>query len=97
MAQRKGELTKGAIDRDYPHQVELCADPTTGKNYDAALAFCRGLSLAPRGHSRRKDNTDYNVWCFADPAHADAFQARFGGDRLTARRRDRHRPSRNSH
>lgn len=84
MAQRKGEITKGAIDRDYPHQVELRADLTTGKNYDIALAFCRDLTLASRGHSRRKENTDYNVWCFADPAHADAFQARFGGERKTA-------------
>ena len=82
MTRRKGEMTKGAIDRDYPHQVELRVDLTTGKNYDLALAFCGGLSLAPRGHSRRKDNTDYNVWCFADPADADAFQAKFGGERL---------------
>lgn len=84
---RKGEMTKRALDREYPHQVELRADLTTGKNYEAALTFCRGLSLAPRGHSRRKNDTDYNVWCFADPAHADALQARFGGERSTAARR----------
>jgi len=54
---RKGEMTKRALDRDYPHQVELRADLTTGKNYDIALAFCHGLSLAPRGHHRRKGDT----------------------------------------
>src|ERR1700674_1156523 len=73
MARRKGELSKGAVDRDYPHQVELRADLTTGKNYDIALAFCRNLTLAPRGHSRRKENTDYNVWCFADPESRGCF------------------------
>jgi hypothetical protein len=87
MSYRKGEITPRIIDRDFPHQVELRADLTTGKNYDVALEFCRDLSLAPRGLSRRKNNTDYNVWCFADPAHADAFQARFGGERQTVRPR----------
>lgn len=81
---RKGEMTKRALDRDYPHQVELRADLTKGKNYDAALAFCRDLSLAPRGHHRRKNDIDYNVWCFADQTHADIFQARFGGEGKTA-------------
>ena len=80
MARRKGEMTEGAIDRDYPHHVELRADLTTDKNSDAALAFCRGLTLALRGHHRRKGDIDYNVWCFANPAHANAFLARFGGD-----------------
>ena len=91
MTRRKGEMSKGAVDRDYPHQVELRADLTTGKNCDAALAFCRGLTLAPRGRSRRKENTDYNVWCFADPAHADAFQARYGGQRGEARKSGAHK------
>jgi hypothetical protein len=85
MTRRKSELTKGAIDRDYPYQVELRADLTTGKKYNAALAFCRDLSLAPRGHHRRKNDIDYNVWCFADQAHADIFQARFGGKAMTAK------------
>jgi hypothetical protein len=58
MARRKGEMTEGAIDRDYPHHVELRADLTTDKNSDAALAFCRGLTLALRGHHRRKGDID---------------------------------------
>jgi len=41
---RKGEMTKGAVDRNYPHQVALRADQTTGKNFDLAHEFCRGLS-----------------------------------------------------
>jgi hypothetical protein len=86
MSYRKGEITKGGIDRDYPHQVELRAGVTTGKNHKIAREFCLHLSLAPRGHSRRKNDIDYNVWCFADPAHADAFKARFGGERSAAKK-----------
>lgn len=82
---RKGEMTKGAVDRDYPHQVVLRAELTVGKNFDLAREFCRDLSLSPRGHCQRKMDVDYNIWCFADPAHADAFQERFGGERLTAK------------
>jgi hypothetical protein len=49
MSYRKGELTGRAVDRDYPHQVELPADLTTGRNNNVAQEFCRDLSLAPRG------------------------------------------------
>jgi hypothetical protein len=87
MTYRKGEMTKGAVDRNYPHQLELRADVTMGKNFDLANKFCRRLSLSPRGHCRRRNDVDYNIWCFADPAHANAFQARFGGERLTAKAR----------
>jgi hypothetical protein len=63
---RKGEMTKGAVDRNYPHQVELRADLTTGKNFDLAQEFCRDRSLAPRATARRP-------WVMLEADMADPF------------------------
>ena len=34
MSRRKGELTSGRINREWPYQVALPADQLLGKNYD---------------------------------------------------------------
>jgi hypothetical protein len=39
MTRRKGELTAGAIDREWPHQVALPADKMAGKNYAITYDF----------------------------------------------------------
>jgi hypothetical protein len=77
---RKGELSKARIDCEWPHQVALPAHQCTGRNFVTIRLFCEGLSLCPRGHSFRRDTTDFNVFCFAERAHAEQFQARFGGE-----------------
>ena len=87
MVRRKGELTRQGVDRGWPHQVALSADACTGKQYDVKHEFCRNLSLCPRGRSFRRDDQDFLVFCFADPAHADLFHERFGGERIEAQSR----------
>ena len=82
MSRRKGELTSGRINREWPHQVALPADHLLGKNYDVTYGFCRDLSLCPRGHTVRRDDVTYSVLCFADPTHADLFCERFNGERF---------------
>ena len=85
MSQRRGEVTRQAIDRDWPHQVEVPATICMGHQYAVVHDFCRGLSLAPRnGRSTRRDDADWLRFAFAKPDDADAFQAWFGGRRLTA-------------
>ena len=37
---RKGELSKGTIDREWPHQVALRADRCAGHNYFTIRLFC---------------------------------------------------------
>jgi hypothetical protein len=86
---RKGELSKGTIDRQWPHQVALPSHRCSGHNYVTIRLFCEGLSLCPRGHSFRQDNIDMNVFCFAQHAHAERFQARFGGDFIDPKDRPR--------
>ena len=80
MVYRKGELSKGTIDRDWPHQVALPAHRCTGHNYVTMRLFCEGLSLCSRGHCFRRDGIDMNVFCFTERADAEQFQTRFGGE-----------------
>jgi hypothetical protein len=89
MTRRKGELTANGIDRGWPYQVALEADKVAGRNYNFVHAFCRELSLTPRGHSVRRENIEYVVFCFADPAHADLFRKHFGGERFDPKDRGR--------
>jgi hypothetical protein len=77
---RKGELSKGTIDREWPHQVALPASRCTGHNYVTLRLFCEGLSLCPRGHTFRRDDADMSVFCFAVRAHAEQFRHGFGGE-----------------
>jgi len=86
---RKGELSKGTIDRQWPHQVALSASRCAGRNYVTIRIFCEGLSLCPRTHSFRRDDEDMIVFCFAKRADAELFQARFGGKLIDPKNRPR--------
>ena len=89
MVYRKGELTGRAIDSGWPHQVALPADRVVGANYNITHDFCRDLSLCSRGHCVQHKGTQYVVFCFADPTHADLFRERFGGERFDSNDRGR--------
>ena len=85
MTRRKGEITARMIERDCPHIVELPL-PSGGfrSKSDDILAFHRERGIPPRrGRGWHDDEQYYVRFCFADPAHADAFRERFGGERLT--------------
>jgi len=47
--------------------------------------FCdtRSMPYKTRSDLRREPPPDYVRFCFADPAHADAFMAEFGGQGIT--------------
>lgn len=87
MIYRKGELSPAAIDRDWPYQVALPASASGQGGYMAIHAFCEGLSLCPRGHSVFHEGEWFNVYCFADPADAEKFMERFGGERFDPKQR----------
>ena len=83
MVYRKGELSKAAIDREWPHQVALpVVSDGRGVQRDhgvlreacrcarAAIGF--GVTVA-----------DYVVKCFATREDADKFAARFNGEYMT--------------
>lgn len=77
------------IDRDFPHQVAILA-PEGGlvARLMAMHSFCTKHAM-PYNYKTRADlqgrdpPSRYFRFCFADPAHADAFMAEFGGQRIT--------------
>ena len=79
---RKGELSPAMIDRDWPHQVALPASTSRDGGYKVIQEFCKELSLCPRGHAVFHEGEWFNVYCFAEPAHAEKFMQRFGGEKF---------------
>jgi hypothetical protein len=79
---RKGELSKGTIDCEWPHQVALPATRCAGAGYVTIRLFCEDerLSVCVRGHSFRRDDIDMIIFCFAQRTHAEEFRDRFGGE-----------------
>lgn len=72
MSRRKGEITKGTIDREWPHQVALPASFVNGKNYMILHRFCRGLSVCDRHQGyRREDGEEMIVYCFRERSDAE--------------------------
>ena len=69
---RKGEPSKGMIDRGWPHQIGL-PNKEVAAQHSAIMAFCEGLSLCNRGHTFVRDRQYINVFCFSDPEHARRF------------------------
>jgi hypothetical protein len=86
---RKDELSPAEIDRKWSHQVVLTARACEGAGYNEIHEFCRELSLCDRGHSVHHDDEWYHVYCFSDPADAEKFKQRFGGEQFNPSERGR--------
>jgi hypothetical protein len=80
MVYRKGELSPAGVDRGWPHQA-------LNSGYKAIQEFCVGLSLCNRGHSVFHENQWWNVYCFAEPDHAEKFMRQFGGEKFDPKTR----------
>jgi hypothetical protein len=81
MSRYKGRQSAKAIERDFPHIVETVVPKGgLGKTLDAIHEFHKRHGIeAHTGKGRRdKNGRDYIRWCFADPALAEAFAAKFG-------------------
>ena len=84
---RKGALSPAGIDRGWPHQVALPARFCERGGYQEIHDFCKHLTLCNRGHSLFHDKEWFNVSCFSDPADADKFRQRFGGEKFNPAQR----------
>lgn len=91
MSRRKGELSKGSIDLQWPHQVALPERLCSREHWRAQHDFCQqeNLSGAPRGHRFLRNEEWWLVKCFADRSDADRFMERFGGEYMTPATRPR--------
>ena len=95
MVYRKGELSKSTIDREWPYQVALRTEITTGAHYTAIHDFCRieNLSLCPRRHEFQRDDVWYVCFCFGNREDAECFYQRFGGEHINPAARPKWPPS----
>jgi hypothetical protein len=91
---RKGELSKSTIDREFPHQVALPASDVVGAGYRPRHDFANSRGACLRGHTFRRDDRDFVVFCFLTREAADAFMERFGGEYMTPETRPLRLPKR---
>ncbi len=91
MVRYKGRPSIKAIERDFPHIVEM-AVPEGGfrqKTYDmAAWHRDRGID-SHDGAGEYRDGVFYVRACFLNEADAEAFKQAFGGERLSSTGRAR--------
>jgi len=81
MARYKGRSSSKAIERDFPHIVEITVPAGgLGKQLDAMYDWHRERGIeVHHGIGRREEGRDIIRWCFADAITGDAFAAAFGG------------------
>ena len=79
MTRYKGSRSAKAVEREYPHFVDVVVPPGgLGHRLDAMYDFhARHGIRAQRGHGRHDANGSVVRWCFADPAIAAAFAKEF--------------------
>lgn len=82
MSRRKGELSKGDIDRGWPFQIAVRTRPRLQES--AQL-----LGACGRGHTIFHDNHWWDVCCFADRAPAERFGRIFDGYWIDPKERGR--------
>jgi len=85
---RDAALSRPVIDRDYPHQVTIRTPLGASDTRQAEMkAFCidNAASCHAEADSQQPPRHIGAVtrFCFTDPTHADAFEEKFGGERIT--------------
>ena len=80
MSRYKGRQSAKAVERDFPHFVDIVVPPGgLGTKLDAMYNFHTQYGIQPkRGHGRHDANGSIIRWCFADPAIAKSFATVFG-------------------
>ena len=80
MSHYKGRASAKALERNFPHYVDIAVPPGgLGQKLNAMYDFHARHSIQPkRGQGRHDANGSVLRWCFADPAMAAAFAKEFG-------------------
>ena len=85
MAYYKGRTNPKAIERDFPHLVDVAVPlGGFGKRLDGMHEWHRSRGIEARqGRGQRDEGHNFIRWCFADPKMAADFAAQFGGTIMT--------------
>ena len=80
MGRYKGRQSAKAVEKDFPHFVDMVVPlGGLGNRLDAMYEFHARHGIKPqRGHGRHDANGSVIRWCFADPALAAEFAGEFG-------------------
>ena len=80
MSRYKGRASTKAVERDYPHFVDIVVPlGGLGSKLDAMYDFHTQYGIKPkRGQGKHDANGSVIRWCFADLATAKSFATVFG-------------------
>ena len=82
MVYRKGELSKGTINRQWPH-LPFLSDSCTGAQWGSHSGVLQGHVALSGGHFFYRDTIGFNVYCFGEREHAEHFRSHFNGELIT--------------
>ena len=80
MTRYKGRASPKAIEREFPHIVEMIVpEGGFGRTLDAMFDFHARHSIRAINSTGRRDENGRDIirWCFADPKLAEAFASEF--------------------
>ena len=80
MTRARGQSSRTQRSRDFQFQVTVLAETVHGKVLDRAIAYHKAHGLRLQTHSKFKNDTCYDIYCFAQGQHAESFQLLFGGE-----------------
>jgi len=79
MTRARGQPSRTAINREFPHQVIVPAKSVSGRELDRVIKFHDKLSVPIKSRSAFQNDDWYAIYCFAEKEHALAFRLAFGG------------------
>jgi hypothetical protein len=80
MTRYKGRVSPAVIRRNFPHQVVVPAEAVGGYNIPSVDVFFAQIDHPKHALRLRKDDREFEIYCFNDPQHAASFSALFGGE-----------------
>jgi hypothetical protein len=79
MTRARGQSSRTLLNREYPHQILVPSWNVRGKMFKKVDAFHVQIGAPLKKRSIFKNDSWYELYCFAQRHDADSFQELFGG------------------